>query len=192
MMISKHPQLQSELAAVLPRPTLQSAAEHLQQAEKSLISAIPYSKFGSDRSDYGFNRIRSHMDELKQLVGHYLDYFVSPESYPTHLQHEYPVAAFGYLHFTANLVHRLPTWQNPMHTLESKGALYELLGQRWRQAVTEVGKHVKEGKVYGAAAVGEWARNLNQHSMEVKGEYGFAGAYELFVKDLGWLIGLYQ
>lgn len=190
-LVQKHPDLQSELSELIPRPTLNSAAALITQAEKALAEAFPYSKFGSERSDYAFNRVRPQLEGLQQLIYHYLDHFVSPESYPTHMQHEYPGTAFGYLHLATSVAHRLPLWQSEMHNNATKGQLYEKLGRRWGMAVAEVGKFVKEGKVYGSAAVGEWARNLHQHSLDVKGEYGFGEAFEEFKRHLGWLIGLH-
>ena len=71
--------------------------------------------------------------------------------------------------------------------------LYDKLGEGWRAAAVEVGRKVKEeGKLYGAAVIGEWARNLNMHSTVVKGGHGFGRAWEEFRRELGWLIGLNQ
>ncbi|KND01859.1 uncharacterized protein SPPG_03649 [Spizellomyces punctatus DAOM BR117] len=190
-LIQKHPVLQSEVSELVPRPTLASVAALLNQAEKSLVEAFPYSKLGPERSDYAFNRVRPQLQEVLQLIMHYLDHFVRSDSYPSSMHHDYPATAFGYLHLATALTHRLPVWQNDIHNEETKGQLYARLGNGWRAAVTEVGKFVKEGKVYGAAAVGEWARNLHQHSAEVKGAYGFGEAFEEFKSHLGWLIGLY-
>ncbi|KAJ3299252.1 Tethering factor for nuclear proteasome sts1 [Borealophlyctis nickersoniae] len=192
-LMANHPSLDQEVAALLPRPTLASATSLLSQAEKRLADAYPYSKWGPDRtSDYAFNRVRPHLADLRTLLLHHLDHFVQPSSYPPQLQHELPVMGFGYLHLATGVAHRMPNWQTQAHTGATKGDVYERLARAWRSTIAEVGRRVKEeGKVFGAAVLGEWARNLHHHSNEVKGAYGFEEACQEFRKHLGWLIGMY-
>ncbi|KAI9091252.1 Cut8 six-helix bundle-domain-containing protein [Phlyctochytrium arcticum] len=190
-LVQNHPPLTSHLADLIPRPTLSSVASILQESESALNDAFPYSKFGPDRSDYAYNRVRPQAEDLTQLILHYLNHFVQPSSYPDAIQHEYPTIAFSYLHLATTITHRLPVWQSAAYNA-NRNELYRVLGNHWRAAVGHVGRLVKdEGKVFGAAIVGEWARNLHQHSSEVKGEFGFSDAWTAFGTDLGWLIGLF-
>ncbi|RKO90828.1 hypothetical protein BDK51DRAFT_13818, partial [Blyttiomyces helicus] len=54
----EHPELAPKIAEKLPRPTLASANSLLAQCEKRISEAFPYAKWGADRSDYSFNRVR--------------------------------------------------------------------------------------------------------------------------------------
>ena len=38
--------------------------------------------------------------------------------------------------------------------------------------------------------VGEWAQNLQSHSEQVCGKYGFREALDEFTKSIGWILGL--
>ncbi|KAJ3042700.1 Tethering factor for nuclear proteasome sts1 [Rhizophlyctis rosea] len=191
-LLSNHPSLEQQVTQLLPRPTLASTTALLTRLETRLNEAYPYSKLGPDSSsDYAFNRVRPNLVDMKDVLIHHFNTFVRPESYPPHLSHEYASNSFGYLHLATSVVHRLPTWQTERHNVETKGELYEKLGEGWRAAAVEVGRKVKEeGKMFGAAVVGEWARNLNLHMNAVKGGYGFDRAWEEFRRQLGWMIGL--
>jgi hypothetical protein len=55
----KHPFLEQEVSQLLPRPTLSTVTQLLQDSEKRLNDAFPYSKHAPGRtSDYSFNRVR--------------------------------------------------------------------------------------------------------------------------------------
>ncbi|KAH6584271.1 hypothetical protein BASA61_007549 [Batrachochytrium salamandrivorans] len=159
--------------------------------EKALFDSFPYSKHGADRSDYSFNRVRPFIDDLCNTILHYLDLFTLPTSFPPSLQHEYPSSAFAYLHLATSAIHRLPLWDNEIRNAETRTAIYERLGRHWRIAVAEVGSRARDqGKVYGSYMVGEWARNLHLHSVEVKQAFGMGEAFDEFKCQLGWIIGL--
>ncbi|KAJ3033119.1 hypothetical protein HK097_004971, partial [Rhizophlyctis rosea] len=165
-LLSNHPTLEPTITSLIPRPTLQTTTTLLTRLEQTLTTSYPYSKHGPDTtSDYAFNRVRPHLQDLKEVITHHIDHYTNPSSYPQHLSHEYSANAFGYLHLATTMVHRLPTFQSEQHNLEIKGFLYDKLGEGWRAAAVEVGRKVKEeGKIFGAAVVGEWARNLNMHT----------------------------
>ncbi|KAL2913521.1 Tethering factor for nuclear proteasome sts1 [Polyrhizophydium stewartii] len=186
-----HPEAQATAAALMPRPSVESVGQILATHEKQLFDAFPYSKLGPDRSDYAFNRVRPHIEDLRDTILHYLDFFTLPASFPHALQHEYPSTAFAYLHLATGIVHRLPIWQNEARNEETRAALYERLGRHWRIVVGEVGRRAREeGKVFGAYAVGEWARNLHLHSAELNSGFGLGEAFDEFKRQLGWIIGL--
>lgn len=190
--LASYPYLRSHVGSLLPRPTIKSVTALLQDSEKKLNESFPYTKWGQDRSDYSFNRVRPILLEMKTTILYYLDYFTQISSYPTALVHDFPVNSFMYLHYATNLVHRLPVWNSEMHNAETKSELYSRLGKAWGSVVCEIGRSVKEdGKVYGAGMVGEWGRNLMAHNNEVKGAFEFQLALNEFKVQLGWMIGLY-
>lgn len=138
--------LEDRIVKLLPRPTLSSTISILLNLEAKLLSSIPYSKHGPDRSDYAFNRVRPQWEELYGSLLQYLDFFTLSTSYPTTLDHEYPSESFEYLEFTTNLVHRLPNWSEEK-MIQLRNPLYEKLGQHWRIVVQEVGRRAGEGKL---------------------------------------------
>ena len=190
-LVTRHPGIKDAVAALIPRPSLDSVTNALLAAEKRLSEAFPYSKLGPDRSDYAYNRVKPHIEELQAMLTHYMDFFTLPRAFPSHLQHEYPALAFGYLHVATSVVHRLPIWQNEERNSETRSSILERLGRHWCLVVAEVGRRARdEGKVFGSTTVGEWARNLHLHTVELKGAYGFTEAFIDFRRQLGWIIGL--
>ncbi|KAJ3173715.1 Tethering factor for nuclear proteasome sts1 [Geranomyces variabilis] len=188
-LIEKHDGLQSDVISLIPRPSVATARAILERAEKAVIDAFPYHKQGPVTNNYSFNRVRPQLEELKDLLIYFLDFFVLPMTYPSDLQHEYPAIAFGYLDMATTLVHRLPRWQDPVHEDATRGFMYRRLGHAWRVAVAEVARRTREGKIFGAAPVGEWAQSLHRHFTEVEGEFGFREASVEFAQPLGWVIG---
>ncbi|KAJ3417029.1 Tethering factor for nuclear proteasome sts1 [Chytridiales sp. JEL 0842] len=191
-LVADHPGLEGPVAALLPRPTLTSASSHIQQTAKRLDASFPYSRFGQDRSDYAFNRVRPHLLELIELVSLYLTYFTEPSSYPPAEAHEYPSTAFGFLKIASKAAANLPTWQTDTHNLETKIGLYNLISQAWRVAIAEVSRRMREeGRMYGAVLVGEWYRDLLTDSNSFKeGPSPFGEALDDFQRNLGWIIGV--
>jgi hypothetical protein len=190
-LVAEHPGLEGPVAALLPRPTLTSATSHIQQAQKRLDASFPYSRFGQDRSDYAFNRVKPHLSELIELVSLYLTYFTEPSSCPPDQAHEYPSLAFGFLKIASKAAAALPTWQSEEHNIEAKGSLYSLISSAWRVAINEISRRVRdEGRMYGAVLVGEWYRDLLTESNNLKGSHGFMEALEDFNRALGWIIGV--
>ncbi|KAJ1552156.1 Tethering factor for nuclear proteasome sts1, partial [Nowakowskiella sp. JEL0078] len=190
--LSVYPFLSSHVGALIPRPTLASAAAQLQQAEKRFTDIMPYSRSTHDtRTDYSFNRVRSNLYDLRSLIVQDLEMFVMPTSYPVHLAHEFPSNAFGYLNLATSLVHRLPVWNNPAHNAETRDGLYQVLSRAWRGAAVEIGRRMKEeGRIYSETVVGEWTRNLVYHCKTVKGQFGFKDAVKTFFEHLGSILGV--
>ncbi|KAI8818254.1 Cut8 six-helix bundle-domain-containing protein [Fimicolochytrium jonesii] len=189
-LVERHPQQHSEVLGLIPRPSLTTASSLLERSQKALIDAFPYHKDGPSTTSYSFHRVRPQLEELKEVLLYFLDFFVLPNAYPIEFQHEYPASSFGYLDIATTLVHRLPVWQDPAHDDVARGHLYRRLGQGWRMAVSEVARRTREGKIFGATPVAEWAKNLHKHSTEVQGQYGFNEAFIEFKASLGWAMGM--
>ncbi|KAI8905009.1 Cut8 six-helix bundle-domain-containing protein [Gorgonomyces haynaldii] len=189
-LVNAEPQLQGHIATLLPRPTLKHVQQLLLNLEKQLMESFPYSKFGPDRSEYSYNRVRPHFMELRNSIFQYLDFFCLLSSYPPNVQHEYAGDSFAYLHTCTLITHRLPIWENHQHNQEQSHPIYEKLGKYWRHTISETAKSVRDGKFYGSTIVGEWAHNLALHCNELQGKYGFQEAWDEFRKAFGWMLGL--
>jgi len=191
-LLSAHPSLAAPISAMLPRPTLQSVGQILSGLEKRLNDAFPYTKWGRDTGDYSFNRVRPHLLEIRDMVCHYLLFFSIPSNYPAELEHEYPVTVMTFLHQATSMIHRLPSWENQMHNAEFKQDLYLKLGTKWREAISEIGRRVRdEGKVFGAGLITEWGKSIQEHAQQTQGQYGFSDALQLYKRELGWLVGVF-
>jgi len=190
-LLDKNPKLSQDILTLIPRPTLKSVTAQLQAAEKKLFNSFPYTKWGADRSDYSFNRVKPNLMELLDLTTHYLKYFTSTENYGDELEREYPVVSIGYLEYATQLALRLPVWNQNYHNEITREYLLKEIGEAWERVINEIGQRVQNGKVYSSSLVGEWIKSLIKFSNELNGNYGFAESVKLFKEKLGWLIGLY-
>jgi len=190
-LLDKNPKLSQDILSLIPRPTLKSVTVQLQAAEKKLFNSFPYTKWGADRSDYSFNRVKPNLMELIELTINYLKYFTNTENYGNELEREYPVVSIGYLEYVTQLALRLPVWNQNYHNEITREYLLKQIGEAWDRVINEIGQRVQNGKVYSSSLVGEWIKSLIKFSNELNGNYGFAETVKLFKEKLGWLIGLY-
>jgi len=190
-LLDKNPKLSQDILTLIPRPTLKSVTNQLQAAEKKLNNSFPYTKWGADRSDYSFNRVKPNLLELLELTVNYLKYFTNTENYGDELEREYPVVSISYLEYATQLALRLPVWNQNYHNEITREYLLKEIGEAWERVVNEIGQRVQNGKVYSSSLVGEWIKSLIKYSNELNGNYGFAETVKLFKEKLGWLIGLY-
>jgi len=190
-LLDKNPKLSQDILSLIPRPTLKSVTNQLQAAEKKLNNSFPYTKWGADRSDYSFNRVKPNLMELIELTVHYLKYFTNTANYGEELEREYPVLSIGYLEYATQLALRLPVWNQNYHNEMTRDYLLKEIGKAWERVINEIGQRVQNGKVYSSSLVGEWIKSLIKFSNELHGNYGFAESVKLFKEKLGWLIGLY-
>ncbi|KAJ3111766.1 Tethering factor for nuclear proteasome sts1 [Phlyctochytrium bullatum] len=190
-LVAQHPTLESSVANLLPRPTLASASAHLQQLLNKLQAAFPYSRWGPDRSDYAFNRTRSHLSDCLEAFQHYLLYFTNPAMYTDALAHEYPSHAFSFLRYGATFAAALPVWSSEHHNALCRDLAYQKLAKGWRVAVNEIARRIRdENRMFPASLLAEWARDLTAESTNLKGAFGFGAALQEFTQKLGWAIGL--
>ncbi|KAI8853743.1 Cut8 six-helix bundle-domain-containing protein [Chytridium lagenaria] len=190
-LMSQHPSLENSVASLLPRPTLSSATLHLQQLFKALEAAFPYSRWGPDRSDYAFNRVRSNLHDLLEAFSHYLTHFTEPSMYPDAITHEYPANAFAFLRLCSQMAATLPVWSSDHHNSICRDLAYTRISKAWKIAVQEIQRRIRdEGRMFPATLIAEWARDLTAESQNLKGAFGFADALQDFTSRLGWAIGL--
>ncbi|KAJ3102130.1 Tethering factor for nuclear proteasome sts1 [Phlyctochytrium planicorne] len=190
-LINQHPVLETSVAALLPKPTLASATTHLQQLLKNLEAAFPYNRWGPDRSDYAFNRVRSQLVDLLETFQHYLTHFTEPSMYAEAVSHEYPSNAFSFLRFCTRMASTLPVWSSDHHNSSCRDLAYSKISKAWSVAIGEMHRRIREeGRMYPTSVIAEWARDLTAESQNLKGAFGFAEVMQDFNLKLGWVIGL--
>ncbi|KAJ3213663.1 Tethering factor for nuclear proteasome sts1 [Clydaea vesicula] len=189
-LIQNFPQLNTQLQTLIPKPSLSNVTSLLQNLEKKLQNSFPYSKNGTDRSDYSFNRTRPILTEITETIVNYLPFFTVSSSYSPEKDHEFPNNSVEYLHLATNAIHRLPVWSNEKNNVEIKHVMYMMLAKSWRQVISEIGRRVvEEGKVFPSRGVNEWARYIHFHNNEVNGHFGFNAVLSEFNQKLGWILG---
>lgn len=191
-MLAECPEFKERLTAILPKPTLALVRKQLEKAEKVIYAAFPYARDGPDCSDYSFNRVRASIESLHDGVVYYLDYFTLPAHYGSDSQHEFPANAYLYLQLCTDIIHRLPNWNNPQHTAETKHPLYTLLASQWLLVTRELCRQVKhQGRMFSADVLRQWYTQLHAHVIFLNHQFqSFDQALILFKQELGTLIGL--
>ncbi|CAG8479762.1 450_t:CDS:2, partial [Acaulospora colombiana] len=161
-LMDAHPNLQSEIASHIPRPTIQSVTHILAGMEKKYQDSFPYTKWGQSKDDYSFNRVKPAIVELTDAILDYADHFTSPEEFPT--------STFSFLHLATGVTNRLPEWDNSLHN-ELKRDIYLKLVDYWKKAINDASSKLHEGKIYGQTVVNEWARNTTENLVAYFNKY---------------------
>ncbi|KAJ3390864.1 Tethering factor for nuclear proteasome sts1 [Entophlyctis sp. JEL0112] len=193
-LLSNDQTLSERTAALLPRPTLESASTHLKSAVADVEARFPYSTAagGVDRtSDYAFGRVRKQLASLIEILSLYLTHFTEPCSYPPHLAHEYPHESFCFLDAVARtVIPHLPYFQSDARNEESTNEAYRLVARAYRVAIAECCRRIRvDGRLYPVHTVGGWLRALYSLRDAVNGKFGFAEAVDEFVKgEVGWIV----
>ncbi|KAI5784572.1 Cut8 six-helix bundle-domain-containing protein [Geopyxis carbonaria] len=126
----KHPELAKEISDLAPQPTVQSALAMLENYERNYQSAVPYG--GNPTGDYAYNRVKTALMELLEALSDYTTNFLPPNEPQTAI-------SLSFLDGATDLIHRLPTWDNPLHNY-SKQAAYEEMSKAWILVIQEATK----------------------------------------------------
>jgi len=178
-LIQRHPHLYNEVATHIPGPTVDSLQLFFQDLERKLVESFPYTRTGPSHDDYAYQRVRPILKEIRETLLEYGDHFDNPQ--------EHTATRFNYLALACGVIQRLPAWDNPAHE-KDREELYENMREYFVRVVKDAESEVKEGKVFGAQMVSEWARILVQQNEVAQGK--FAEVLEKFRVSLGWMIGL--
>lgn len=167
----RHPDLTQEVSSLVPRPTVASALSTLSSYEATVRSAFPYG--GNSTGDYAYNRVRPSISELLDALSEYTPHFLPPNEaqFSTSLT---------FLDEATNIIHRLPTWENPVHN-HSKHMAYEEMAKAWVLVVQEA---AKRGAGIGLQA-GGWDTKLAKHVEQSEGK--MQAALTQMRQALGWM-----
>lgn len=149
-MCDRHPELAKEVSDLAPRPTVASALETLRNYEAAYRAAFPYG--GNSTGDYAHNRVKLPLIELLEALSDYTPHFLPPnESQPT--------VSLSFLDGATDFIHRLPDWENPVHS-HAKQTAYEEMSKAWMLVIQEAAKR-------GAGITlqyGDWESKLAKHN----------------------------
>ncbi|KAI5809700.1 Cut8 six-helix bundle-domain-containing protein [Peziza echinospora] len=157
---NRHPQLESEIFSIAPRPSPASAITILNNYESNLRAAFPYG--GNPEGDYSYYRVKAALIELLDGLSDYTPHFLPPNE--THAAN-----SLAFLDGATEIIHRLPNWSTPMHN-HHKQTAYEEITKAWVLVIKEASKR-------GAGITlqhGSWDTKLSRHNEQSGGRMGTA------------------
>lgn len=219
-LLQRQPELKQTVLAIIPPPSLETAVHTLADAARKLRDAYPYShaptpsfastSFGfgggsslfaasapaqpqrppANRDEYVLSRLRTPIADFVSTVRSDLSYFSlhQPSTQGATGRVHDPCAIYTYL---AALTHHIFS-QPPLAVNALCQELQERLVQEWQAWVNRVDSLVnKEGRMYPAFTVQEWANQLDGFAMHTQYPLGqqMKSVRDEWVHRAGWLIG---
>lgn len=147
---SRHPQMEQEILAVAPRPSVQSALQTLGSYENNLQTSFPYG--GNRQNDYSYYRVKASLVELLDALSDYTPHFLPPNETQR-------ANSFSFLDGATEIIHRLPDWSTAMHN-HHKQIAYEEITKAWVLVIKEASK---KGNGVGIQYQG-WDTKIAKHN----------------------------
>lgn len=151
----EHPELQPEVTAKAPRPSIESTLSVLSKYEDDFRKAFPLGN--RPTSDYSYNRVRQHLLQLIEALRDYTLHFLPPHETQTTL-------SLSYLEAATNMIHRLPVWDSYQHHRHKNDA-YDDIAKAWALVIRESTK--RAGGFH--LQFGGWDQKLVEHNQKSGG-----------------------
>jgi len=151
----EHPELQQEITAKAPRPSIESTLSVLSKYEDDFRKAFPLGN--RPTSDYSYNRVRQHLLQLIEALRDYTPQFLPPHETQTML-------SLTYLEAATNMIHRLPVWDSYQHHRHKNDA-YDDIAKAWALVIRESTK--RAGGFH--LQFGGWDSKLVEHNQKSGG-----------------------
>ena len=149
-LVSRHPELTSEIQNLAPKLTPQSALTAITKLEDAFHSSFPY---GGDKSgEYAYSRIHAAYTALLSAITDYTTHFLPPTTIS-------PPELLSFLDSVTHLLHRIPLFNNPIHNIARETAFAEITGA-WEVAV----RYFFETNGSFAFVLGGWMERLEGHA----------------------------
>ncbi|KAF3924862.1 hypothetical protein ABW21_db0204851 [Orbilia brochopaga] len=152
----RHPQLVPEMSHLAPKPTVSNSLMLLHSYENSLRHAFPYG--GNPEGDYAYNRVKTNLLELLAALSDYTPNFLPPNE-PSLSN------SLEFLDGATAIIHRLPTWESPIHN-HHKNVAYEEISKAWILVLKETAK--KGGGI--TLQYDGWDEKLQRHNEQSGGK----------------------
>lgn len=165
-----NPDLEHQIKAFSPRPSLDSTVRILRNYASDLESAIP---LGSRTSDYAYNRVRGHVTDLFTAVNDFTFHFLPPSESQT-------ATSLDYLDNATEIINGVPRWTSPQYNLESD-TIYEEISKAWILVIREAEK--KGGGIH--LRLGGWDQKLARHNHHSGGK--LQDAMNELASRIGWM-----
>merc|ERR1719225_742423 len=115
--LTKHPDLVTEVDTMIPAPDLAPLEEKLHYLKRNIYKALPSTRLESKTDSMAFNRVSTHLATFKRSVVEQLKPLLEGEQWVGVL--DYSVLAWGYVKAT-------PVWENPTHNNTRKSCFRAL------------------------------------------------------------------
>ncbi|KAG8928806.1 hypothetical protein FRC02_006448 [Tulasnella sp. 418] len=190
-LLSEKPELKPVIVNLLPRPTLETALQALNDGAKKLREAYPYSQPSFTSSSFGFGaapagpsqpgqsgsmresyvrtRLRQPVRDFTKLALSYISYFSSPRPNNTSSSQRppavplHPSETFTFLHCLSLHLLRLPPLTLAEFVRPSENILFPRIQQEWNAWVQKVDDDVNRwGGMYRDEVVRSWERALEE------------------------------
>ncbi|TKA68519.1 hypothetical protein B0A55_08170 [Friedmanniomyces simplex] len=168
----QHPELQQEIVAKAPRPSIDSTLSVLSRYEDDFREAFPLGN--QPTSDYSYNRVRQHLLQLMEALRDYTPHFLPP-------QEPQAIMSLNYLDAVTNTLHRLPDWDSYQHQ-RHKNEAYDEIAKAWALVIREASK--RAGGFH--LQFGGWDQKLVEHN------HKSGGRLEEAVNELRLAVGFMQ
>ena len=179
--MERHPELASEIQPLVPKLTPQSALGILTRYERQFLEAFPYG--GDKQGEYAYSRVHSAYKALIDAIHDYTMYFRPPPSSSTSNSNSttpyiLPAEILSFLDNVTNLLHRVHTWNNPIHNLAKENVMAEVI-DAWEAAI----RWFLEVNGGFAFTMGGWLDRLEAHASK---EEGFRRIVEEIRRQFTW------
>ena len=182
-LITERPELKPVILSLIPRPTLDTAIQAVNEGAKKLKEAYPYATnaYGSAsssnpmRDSYVRTRLRQPVRDFTKLLLSYMSYFTStpphpPTTNPTSISASsqpivalHPTETFTFLHtVTLNLL-RYPSLTLAEFARPAESVVFPRLHLEWNAWVSKIDEDVnKWGKMFRGEDAQAWERGLDE------------------------------
>ena len=166
-----HPELTHEIISLTPKITVNSSLDTLKNRLDAVFLGLPYK--GDQQGDYAYLRVKPAVNEFLSALADYTAHFLPPNE-------QQLSNSLAFLDGATSLLHKLPTWNNPMNN-HSKNTAYDEISQAWILTLTEASKRSNGlGLAYGG-----WEQKLAHHN-DMSG-HSLNAALSFIRQELAWL-----
>ncbi|KAK3581687.1 hypothetical protein CHS0354_032407 [Potamilus streckersoni] len=102
----RHPTLREEVERMMPSPDINPFIDNLEYFRHNIFKSLPQSRLGSNRDAFCFKRVKTHVENFKAACINQGKQLTEAEAWEGSI--EYVIRA-------AELVDKLPDWDNPTH-----------------------------------------------------------------------------
>jgi protein Cut8 len=149
-LITRHPELATEVHAIAPKVTPQTALQAIHKLEETFHSSFPYG--GDKAGEYAYSRTQASYSALLQGIADYVTHFLPPSNVN-------PPELLSFLDNVTEMLHRIPTFHNHIHNLARQSAFADI-AVAWEVGI----RYFIETNGAFSFSLGGWLARLENHA----------------------------
>jgi protein Cut8 len=151
-LLSRHPELLSEVQSLCPKLTTQTALTGISRLETAFHASFPY---GGDKSgEYAYSRIHASYTALLTGIQDYVAHFLPPTTVA-------PAELLAFLDSVTAILHRIPPFRNPIHNIARETA-FANLASAWEVCV----RYFLDTQGSFSFVQGGWVQRIEGHAQK--------------------------